>query len=134
NATCPFCGTVANSDYVKAEGRADRIASQLMAVVCACPGKQGKVYLAADDVPDAAPDEKVVLRRVEQLCERAGLTVPNEPIESRMTGGICLPYGLTDFGKLFSARQKLFLLSLVSSHRDASSEMRAQQIPGQYST
>src|SRR5712692_9262341 len=32
NATCPFCGTVADSDYVKAEGCAKRMGQQMMAV------------------------------------------------------------------------------------------------------
>src|SRR3989338_6908855 len=34
NATCPFCGTVADSDHVKAEGCADRMGQQMMAIVC----------------------------------------------------------------------------------------------------
>jgi putative DNA methylase len=37
NATCPFCGAVADNDYVKAEGRAGRIGTQPMAVVCTRP-------------------------------------------------------------------------------------------------
>jgi putative DNA methylase len=37
NATCPFCGTVADSRYVKAEGCAKRIGQQMMAIVCTRP-------------------------------------------------------------------------------------------------
>jgi putative DNA methylase len=133
NATCSFCGTVADSDHVKAEGCAGRMATQLMAVVCARPGTRGKVYFAADDVPAAAPDEQAITCRSNALCERTGLTEPNEAIESRMTGGICLPYGLTDFGKLFSPRQKYLLLSLISSLHDASAELRKQGISDQHS-
>src|ERR1039458_8093043 len=50
NATCPFCGTVADSGHVKAEGCAGRMAQQMMAIVCLRAGRQGKVYLSADDV------------------------------------------------------------------------------------
>ena len=49
NVACPFCGTVVDSAYVKVEGQAGRIGVQPMAVVCTRRGKQGKVYLAADD-------------------------------------------------------------------------------------
>ncbi|MBM4287351.1 MAG: DUF1156 domain-containing protein [Deltaproteobacteria bacterium] len=45
NATCPFCGTVADSAYVKAEGCTKRIGQQAMAAVSIQPGKKGKVYL-----------------------------------------------------------------------------------------
>src|SRR5262249_53183007 len=53
-----------------------------------------------------------------------GLTVPNEPIEQRMTGGICTPYGLGDFGKLSLPRQLAYLLSLVASARAVESQTR----------
>jgi hypothetical protein len=81
NATCPFCGTVADRNYVKAESCAGHMATQLTAIVCTRPGEQGKVYLA-DEVPDAEPEEKAIQRRIGKLCERTGLTVPSEPIEA----------------------------------------------------
>ena len=119
NATCLFCGTVADSAYVKAEGCAGRMRQQMMAVVCTRRGKSGKVYLAVDDVPQAIPDDEAIRRRIEELCARTGLTVPDEPIEARMTGGICLPYGLTDFGKLFTPRQMLCLLQFATTIQGA---------------
>jgi len=48
NVPCPFCGTVADSDYLKAEGQAGRIGVQPMVVVSTQPGKQVKVYLGVD--------------------------------------------------------------------------------------
>ncbi|MCX6843051.1 MAG: DUF1156 domain-containing protein [candidate division WOR-3 bacterium] len=49
NATCPFCGTVADSNYVKAEGCAGRMGQQLMAIaeVCIMEGKVREVINAA---------------------------------------------------------------------------------------
>jgi len=38
NATCPFCGTVADNTYVKSEGQAGRMGVQPMAIVCTRPG------------------------------------------------------------------------------------------------
>ena len=122
NATCPFCGTVADSSYVKGEGCGGRMAQQMMAVVCTRQGKSGKVYLPAHGVPQAVPDDPAIRERIDELCARTGLTVPDEPIEARMTGGICLPYGLTDFGKLFTSRQTLCLLALSSAVRAATAE------------
>jgi putative DNA methylase len=123
NATCPFCGTVADSDYVKQEGCAGRMGQQLMAIACTRPGRTGKVYLSADDVSGCEPDEQAIRQRTDDLCKLTGLTVPDEPIEARMTGGICLPYGLTDFGRLFSPRQMLCLLSFAAAVREAGTAM-----------
>jgi putative DNA methylase len=50
NATCLFCGTVADSDYVQAQGMQRQVGSQLLAVVCRRPQrsggelKKGKIY------------------------------------------------------------------------------------------
>ncbi len=134
NATCPFCGTVADNDYVKAEGRAGRIGRQLMATVCTRPGRQGKVYLSADptDPPDPSDPlgDAAICRRIEALCQRTGLTVPNESIANlppdcyENTLGITVrPYGLTTFGDLFTPRQMLCLLTFAEAVRQAQAEM-----------
>jgi putative DNA methylase len=80
NATCPFCGTVADSGYVKQEGCAGRIANQIMAVACTSEGRQGKVYLPAENVPRFTLDEDAIKKRIDDLSKRTGLTVPSEPI------------------------------------------------------
>jgi putative DNA methylase len=114
NATCPFCGTVADSGYVKAEGCAKRMGQQMMAIACTRPGQKGKFYLSADDFPDFIPDDDVIRRRIDDLCKRTEITVPSEPIEARMTGGICLPYGLITFGDLFTPRQMFCLFTFAA--------------------
>ena len=53
NATCPFCGTVADSGHVKAEGCAGRMGQRLMAIVCTRSAERGKVYLSVDALPRA---------------------------------------------------------------------------------
>jgi putative DNA methylase len=118
NATCPFCGTVANADYVQKEGIADRIGMQLMAVACTRPGAKGKVYLGASDVPaDVIPDDQATRQRTEALCAKSGLTVPSEPISplrpspnARGLSGLTR-YGVDNFGKLFTSRQHALLLT-----------------------
>ncbi|MGC8731487.1 MAG: REP-associated tyrosine transposase, partial [Halothiobacillaceae bacterium] len=137
NATCPFCGTVADSDYVKAVGQAvgqaaslakatDRLAAgptgigqQMMAIVCTRPGKQGKVYLAADDYPELVPDDEAIRKRIEALCQGTGLTVPSEPMPKPGTLGFRVqPYGVKTWGDLFTPRQMLCLLSFTAAVRE----------------
>lgn len=125
NATCPFCGTVADSDYVKAEGRAKRIGEQMMAIVCTQPGRRGKVYLSADDYPDFRPDDEAIRMRIEAICRRTGLTVPSEPIITDAKNSCWTHlYGLTTFGDLFTPRQMLCLLTFAAAVREAHEAMR----------
>jgi len=119
NATCPFCGTVADSDYVKAEGCARRMGRQMMAIVCTRPGKQGKVYLSADEYAKFAPDDEAIGKRIEALCARTGLTVPSEPMPKPGTLGFRVqPYGIRTWGDLFTPRQMLCLLSFAAAVRE----------------
>jgi len=134
NAVCVFCGTVADSDYVKQEARAGRMGRELMAVVCTRPGHRGKVYLAADQLPsDMWPDDSAIRRRIERLCEETGLTVPEEPLPTRndpeteaeeITLGFRVqPYGFTRWADLFTPRQLLTLLTFVKWVQHAYEEM-----------
>jgi len=116
NATCPFCGTVADSGYVKAEGCAKRMGEQMMAIACIRPERKGKVYLSADDYPEFIPDDEVIRKRIDELCKRTGLTVPGEPMPPRGTLGFRIqPYGIDTWGDLFTPRQMLCLLAIVAS-------------------
>jgi len=125
NATCPFCGTVADSDYVKAEGRAKRMGEQMMAIVCTQPGRQGKVYLSADDYPEFRPDDEAIRKRIDALCRRTGLTVPSEPMPKPGTLGFRVqPYGIKTWGDLFTPRQMLCLLAFTAAVREAQEAMR----------
>jgi putative DNA methylase len=132
NATCPFCGAVADNKYVKAEGKAGRLSHQMMAIVCTRPGRQGKVYLSADALPDYWPDEPAIRRRIAALCQRTGLSVPDEPINplrpSPNARGLSAVtrHGFHTFGNLFTPRQMLCLLSFAAAVREAQQEMAAQ--------
>jgi putative DNA methylase len=103
---------------------------QMMAIVCTRPGTRGKLYLSADDLPEFIPDDEAIRKRIDDLCKRTGLTAPDEPIEARMTGGICLPYGLTDFGRLFTPRQMLCLLTFAVTVREAIRQAASLSSPG----
>ncbi|MFB0536077.1 MAG: DUF1156 domain-containing protein [Anaerolineae bacterium] len=135
NVACPFCGTVADSAYVKAEGQAGRIDVQPMAVVCTRPGERGKVYLSVDQVPpDTWPDAEAIWQRIRALeAETADhpvgpLTVPDEPlplVDARGAFFVKL-YGFERWVQLFTARQLLALLTFAKKVRAAHAEMLQQ--------
>jgi putative DNA methylase len=125
NATCPFCETVADSDYVKAEGCAGRMSQQLMVVACTRPGEQGKEFLSTGDVSRFMPDDEAIIKRIDELCKRTGLTVPDEILVEKLTDQ--MPnYGIKTFRDLFTPRQMLCLLTFASALRTA--EVQIQKI------
>jgi len=128
NVACLSCGTVADNAYVKAEGQAGRIGVQPMAVVCAQPGEQGKVYLSADELsPALLPDDDAIRQHIEALCVETGLTVPDEPIITDAKGSAwVIQYGLERFGDLFAPRQMLALLTFTKWVRAAHDKMMQQ--------
>jgi len=127
NASCPFCGTVADSDYVKQEGQAGRLSQQMMAIVCTRPSRQGKIYLSADDYPQYLPDDEAVQKRIEALCHRTGLTVPNEPMDTNDPTTVAgRGFGIKTFSELFTPRQMLCLLTFAAAVREACQTMVGQ--------
>lgn len=127
NATCVFCGTVADDEYVKEQGRAGRMGRQLMALVCTRPGQKGKVYLPAEEVPpEILPDDEAIRERIRHLCGQTGLTVPEEPLPPKLTGGMCTVYGFESYVDLFTPRQLLTLLTFVKWVRQAHDAMLVQ--------
>ncbi|MBI3271457.1 MAG: DUF1156 domain-containing protein [Planctomycetes bacterium] len=124
NATCPFCGTVSDSDHVQEEGAAGRIGTQLICVVCSRPGTKGKVYLPAEGLSThLIPKDSFIRLRIAAICKDSGLTVPSEPISplrpspnARGLSGLTR-YGVTDFGMVFTLRQHLLLLHICAAAR-----------------
>lgn len=106
NFACLMSGTPVSGDYIKAEGKAGRIGTRLMAIVA--EGDRGRVYLAPTQEHEAAA-------RSAQPTWR-----PEGDIATRMTGGNCTPYGLTSWGDLFTPRQLVGLTTFC----DLLSEVR----------
>ncbi|MDI6752924.1 MAG: DUF1156 domain-containing protein [Thermodesulfobacteriota bacterium] len=125
NATCSFCGTVADSDYVKTEGCAYRVAYQLMAVACTKKGERGKIYLSSTLLENTLPSESEITRRLQKVSAKSGISVPNELIvNDAKNANFCILYGVTSFNHLFSPRQMLCLISFTACVREAEKEMR----------
>jgi putative DNA methylase len=88
-------GTPITGDYIKAEGKADRIGARLMAIVA--EGLRGRIYIT----PTAEQESIAFAARPSWK--------PEGEIAKRMTGGNCTPYGLESWGDLFTSRQLVAL-------------------------
>ena len=98
NFRCLVSDAPISGDYIKAEGEAGRLGAKLMAVVA--EGTRGRVYLS----PTA---------EMEGLALGAKPTwKPSGDVPARLTGGTCVPYGLKEWGDLFTSRQLVALTTL----------------------
>jgi len=107
NFRCLLSDVPISGDYIKAEGKAGRMGTRLMAIVA--EGERYRVYLAP----------------TEEMESAAKLAQPNwKPtgdVPARLTGGTCVPYGLQHWGDLFTPRQLVALglfTDLVAEVRD----------------
>ncbi len=98
NFNCLMSGVLISGDYIKAEGQNGRMGSRLMAIVA--EGQRGRVYLAPNQIHESIP------AKVEPVWR------PEGDVPARLTGGTCVPYGMTTWGDLFTPRQLRTLTTL----------------------
>jgi adenine-specific DNA methylase len=111
NGTCPFCRQVAAVNYMREECRAGRMGQQMMAIVSTRSTSAGQGYL-----PATTGDEQLyeqATRALADLIRKHGeASVPEEPLPPVGTLGFRVNnYGLTKWGDVFNARQKLALVT-----------------------
>ena len=92
---CLLSGSPIDGKYIKAEGQAGRMGQRLMAIVA--EGNRSRVYL-----PPTKEMEKIAYQA--QPTWR-----PTGDVPARLTGGTCVPYGLREWGDLFTPRQLVAL-------------------------
>lgn len=131
NATCPFCGTVADIEYVKTEGRTGNMGDQLVAVIAGSRGSRGWVYLSPEQAGNSVPDKELIQHRTARLLREADLTIPTESIAAlpencfdNSLGITVRPYGMLKFADLFTPRQLLFHLQTVAALRSLPEVLR----------
>jgi putative DNA methylase len=95
NFRCLLSSAPISGDYIKAEGKAGRMGSRLMAIIT--EGERGRVYLSPTE------DMEAVAHTAKSEWK------PEGEVPARLTGGTCVPYGLTHWCDLFTPRQLLAL-------------------------
>lgn len=124
NATCRFCGTVADTDYVKAEGYG-RIGQDLMAVVCHDATHKTR-YLSASEVPACVPTSRDLDAAVETLDQE----LPDEEMNANDPTTVAgRGFGIKRWRDLFLPRQLLLLGYSVRKVRSAQDLMASKGIP-----
>jgi putative DNA methylase len=102
---CVMSGTPLTYNYIRSEGQAGRMGVRLMAVVA--EGKGGRIYLApTSEIESVAFKAKPTWR-------------PLGDIPARLTGGTCVPYGMKEWGHLFTSRQLLALTTFSDLVQEA---------------
>ncbi|GED97174.1 DUF1156 domain-containing protein [Gordonia crocea] len=105
-ATCVRCGSAVELKYIRAEGRAGRMGSQLMATVA--EGDRRRIYLAP------TPEHKSAAN-----VERPATAPPGSIFDNPRNFNTKV-YGLTEFADLFTPRQ----LTALTTFSDLVSEAR----------
>ncbi len=126
---CPVCGGIIDDDTTRRLFREGKAGQRLMAVVLHHPKRKGKTYRLPAECDLAAyhAAEAALERKRAQLREAWGIEpVPDEPLPPLETLGFRVQrYGMTRWGDLFNARQKLALITFADKVRQAHARMMA---------
>jgi putative DNA methylase len=147
-ATCPLCGNVVDANTTRYLFQTGEAGQEMMAVVLTHPERSGKSYRAATEKDRQIYHEAKVALQVkrEKLALEWGLDpVPDEPIHTPdgkeyRPGGLLYKfnpvvlYGMTRWGDLFNARQKLALITFTEKVRQAYKQMIAENTDKEVAT
>ena len=114
NFACVMSGSPVSGDYIKAEGKAGRMGARLMAIVA--EGNRGRVYLSP------TPEHEQAALKANPHWR------PEGDVPARLTGGTCVPYGLTTWGDLFTPRQLVALNTFSDLVQAARERVKADAI------
>ena len=105
---CPCCGEVTTDEYVKSEGKAGRLGTQLMAIVG--DGKHGRIYLSPNE-------EHILAARVEKPENGPTGALPENPRWFSPPA-----FGMDHYDDLFTPRQ----LTALTTFSELVSEAQAK--------
>ncbi len=105
---CLLSDTPIQREYIRREGKAGRLGVRLMAVVA--DGPKSRLYLPPDLEMEKVARSAQGYSNVTEA--RATFLSGPTPTRAMITGGVCSAYGLDQWGKLFTDRQLLALLTL----------------------
>lgn len=100
NFSCIYSGALITGEYIKEQGKKRKIGHKLIALVV--EGRNERIYLPANDDFES------------QLQVDKPLWKPKGEIPARLTGGTCVPYGLVEWGDIFTDRQLIALNTFIN--------------------
>lgn len=113
---CPCCGEITTDSYVKQEGKAHRIGSQLMAIVA--EGKHGRIYIS--------PNEEHILVAKVELPD----TVPSGMLPDNPRWFSPPAFGMNTYEDLFTSRQLTALTTFSKLVSEAQAKAEADAVAG----
>lgn len=111
---CPCCGEVTTDEYVKSEGKAGRLGTQLMAIVG--DGKHGRIYLSPNE-------EHILAARVEKPENGPTGALPENPRWFSPPA-----FGMDHYDDLFTPRQLTALTTFSELVSEAQSKAEADAV------
>lgn len=125
-ATCPRCGTLLPTEYLRQQGQQGRMGAQMTAVVV--EGQGGKEYRLP--IPEDLTAVQAAGANLPTIEDRVPFGRPREPISpaylsSRHQAAIIVGYGLNHYDQIFTERTLFALLTLIYWMRQASTLMAA---------
>jgi putative DNA methylase len=103
--TCLISKVPIRYDYIRAEAKSGRMSERLMTMVA--EGERGRVYLS--------PTQEMETLARSAIPEWK----PEGDVPARLTGGTCVPYGLEQWGSLFTSRQLVALTTFSDLVQEA---------------
>ena len=108
-ATCPCCGAIMTMDDIRLEGQQERLGVQLIVIVTNGPGGKGYRVPEAQEIEASHVSTEELQSAFDQISGR----IPDHRLEPASTRSIsCQEYGLDNYSKLLSDRQKLFVATI----------------------
>jgi adenine-specific DNA methylase len=127
---CPVCGGTIDNKTTRRLFREGKAGQRMVAVVLHHPKRTGKTYrLPTERDMEAyrAAKEALEQKRRALRAEWGIDPVPDEQIQMTGRGQVTTPlFGMTRFGDLFNARQKLALITFAEKARRAHEKMRTE--------
>lgn len=111
---CPCCGEVTTDEYVKSEGKAGRLGTQLMAIIG--DGKHGRIYLSPNE-------EHILAARVEKPENGPTGALPKNPRWFSPPA-----FGMDHYDDLFTPRQLTALTTFSELVSEAQAKAEADAV------
>ena len=132
---CPLCGGTVEAKLTRKLFQGGKTGEQMVAVVTHTPGTTGKCYRVATeaDLVVFREAEAYLAEKQEKLTLEWGMAaVPDEDLPL-MSGVFNVPiYGMSNWGALFNARQKLALITFVEKIKAAYQQIVVEGIDAEY--